>query len=424
MAEAVAAELNYPGAATLKKVLRQRGIPFEDAEIDAMIATDATRQVQRSKYDFKGKIVSTGLNKRWFCDLIDFTATPSDGGKSVGLGPTEDRERYVLVCQDVYSRMLYTEALTNKSPNAVISAFRKIMDRAGVRPERVMIDLGAEFKDFAELEGISVTTKRKEDINGLATLDVAIGRLKKALARVARRRRTDDWASILEEVTKGQNSIPNESYLEGKAPNQVAGDQELQKKLYEKNREYATHNAKRTEARAEKIEETQRFRVMTSAGGRFTRGFKPKWSDEIHTAAEVDGAFVTDEQGREYMTKFVQPVPETSEELPARRMERGGSDVVEQRRRRVLRDLARNVASYIGQERMTVMRLAGYLRPRGFKQLALEARINMRTPVINFLRVFPELFAIERVDGVSYVQTIAAEPAFPGARRLRRARLL
>ena len=79
-AESLQVELNYPGAATLKRVLRQRGIPFEAAEVDALVASDVTRQVQRSKYDFKGKIASNGLNHRWFCDLIDFTASPSDGG--------------------------------------------------------------------------------------------------------------------------------------------------------------------------------------------------------------------------------------------------------------------------------------------------------------------------------------------------------
>ena len=421
---AVAEELNYPGAATLKRVLRQRGIPFDPEEVDRMVAGGVVRQVQMPKYDFGGKIVSDGLHKRWFADLIDFTATPSDGGKRVGLGPTEDKERYILVVQDVFSRRLWTEALKDKRPSTVLQAFRTIMSRAKAKPERLQTDLGAEFgsvfQDELESEGIKVRKKAKEDINAIATLDVAIGRLKKALARVARRRRTDDWAELLQQVTKGQNEIPNDDYLGGRAPNDVAGSSELQRKLYDKNLEFAKHNAERAEKRANKLEENQQFRVMTSAGGRFTRGFKPSWSSTVHRVASVDGAFVTDEQGREYMTKFTQPVAANSEELPERRMERGGSATAETRKRRVLGALAGQVRAFIGSKRKTLAQVGAFIKPRGFRQLALEARINMRSPVANFLRTFPELFAVQTEGtGESYVSRAPSVPAFPGARRLR-----
>ena len=39
-------DLNMPGAAKLKTALRQRGIPFKDAEVDALVKKSEARQLQ------------------------------------------------------------------------------------------------------------------------------------------------------------------------------------------------------------------------------------------------------------------------------------------------------------------------------------------------------------------------------------------
>ena len=97
-----------------------------------------------------------------------------------------------------------------------------------MKPRSLTTDGGAEFggifKTFVEREGITVHTKDKYEPNVIATLDIAIGYLKKALVRVARKRRTDDRADILQKVVDGQNNLPNDSYLEGKAPASVPND--------------------------------------------------------------------------------------------------------------------------------------------------------------------------------------------------------
>ena len=76
------------------------------------------------------------------------------------------------------------------------------MTRAGATPGSVTSDLGPEFQGPFEqalkAKGIEVFTKRKEDINAIATIDTAIGYLKKALVRDTRKVGTDDWASRLE----------------------------------------------------------------------------------------------------------------------------------------------------------------------------------------------------------------------------------
>jgi len=420
--EEVFRELNYPSADVLKKALRNRDIPFDARAIEQLVRGEVVRQVQAPKYRFTGKIAASDLNSRLFADLIDFTAAPTDRGKSVGLKPTEDHEKYILVVQRVFDRRLWTEALTNKRPETVAEAFRRILRQIGGPVRSVTTDQGAEFGDpfktLMEQEGIAVRTKAKDDINAISTVDVAIGYLKKALARVARKRRTDDWADILEEVTKGQNAVPNQSYLEGNAPKDVEGNQDLRRRLRKKNLEFVEHNRDQAETRAQALQDAGQFRIMLSTGGRFTRGFKPRWSDHVYRVARIDGAFVYDEDGNEYPTKFTQPVVGNAEALERRRFEGAGSAQDEARKKRVLGELAETVKNWIGFRTVALGTLGVFLGTHGFRAKALEARLNMRNPVVGFLRTFPDTFA---VDG-AHVKVLRGAMAFEGARRLRRLR--
>ena len=80
-------ELNAPSASKLLAALRAEGLRADRREVNAFVARQSVRQVQAPRYKFDGKIAADGINDRWFCDLIDFTAAPTDGGKSVGLHP-------------------------------------------------------------------------------------------------------------------------------------------------------------------------------------------------------------------------------------------------------------------------------------------------------------------------------------------------
>ena len=114
--EEVFEELNFPSASRLKRVLDARNIPYNTGELERLVRGESTRQVQAPRYKFDGKIAAADLNSRWFADLIDFSAAPSDDtGKDVGLRPTASGEKYILVVQDVFSLFLYTEALPNKN---------------------------------------------------------------------------------------------------------------------------------------------------------------------------------------------------------------------------------------------------------------------------------------------------------------------
>ena len=417
-------ELNFPSAPILKRALIRRNIEFDTKEVDALVKGETVRQVQAPTYRYTGKIVSPSLNDLLFADLIDFTAAPSDGDKRVGLKPTEDNERYILVVQRVFDRKLWTAALRNKRAETVAEAFKEILASIGAKVRKVSTDMGPEFgeafKELMKQEGILTHMKRKNDLHAIATIDVAIGNLKKALARVSRKRGTDDWADLLAEVTRGQNEIPNKSYLDEHAPNEVEGDEDLRATLRKKNQEFEEINKAAREKRGQALETAGQFRVMMDTGRRFVRGFKPRWSDRVYRISRLDGAFVYDENGKEHLTKFVQPVTGNPETLQPRRIEQGGSVQTAGFQRTILEDLASQARRWIGDRTVTNLQLNAMLARSGFKEAAKRARINMRTPVLNFLKLFPDIFVVETDGPNTLIRVLRAQPAFEGARRLRR----
>ena len=393
-------ELNYPSLQKLRRVLDSRGIPYDSKGLAKLVRGQAVRQVQAPTYKFDGKIAAHGIHDRWFTDLIDFTAAPSDRGKRTGLGKAEDGEVYILVVQDVFSRFLWTEALTSKNPAVVAEAFERIMARAGAQPRSVTSDLGSEFQGpFAQLlqsKGIEVYTKRKEDINGIATLDTAINYLKKALVRDTRRVGTDDWASRLEKVTKGQNNNPIDEYLEGMPPSNVSTNPDLIDVLKQKNASYSEFNQNRVATRARRLEETGQFRIMEDMGGRFTRGFKPRFG-EVREVNEIQGATVVDNKNQDHLTKFVLPIETTDNDTGPRRIEQRGSQTQDAARRARLQPFADELVRFLQQKgsAVTTATAAKHLREQPGFTAALR---NVRT-FGAFLKLFNVFTLMTTGDG-------------------------
>jgi len=390
--EEVFEELNYPSSQKLRRVLDSRGIAYDRKDVEKLVRREAVRQVQAPAYKFDGKIAAHGINDRWFCDLIDFTAAPSDRGKRTGLGETKEGEVYILVVQDVFSRFLWSEALTSKRPEIVAKAFEDIISRAGAKPKSCTSDLGPEFqqafKQTLQAKGIEVYTKRKEDINAIATIDTAIGMLKKALVRDTRKVGTDDWASRLEKVTQGQNNNPIDDYLEGVPPAQVSTSPDLIRRLKDKNAKYADYNHQRIEKRGQKLEDAGQFRGMEDMGGKFTRGFKPRFG-EVRQVKEIDGAVVVDNKGKDHLTKFVLPVSDTTNDAGPRRIEQRGSALTDATRRERLQPYANELVSFLRRQghAVTAATASKHLR----EQAGFTAAMGNVPSFGAFIRLFDSL---------------------------------
>ena len=420
--ESVFEELNYPSGPRLKRVLQQRGIAFDSKQVDALAKGESTRQVQAAAPLFKGKIWSEDLNDRWFADLIDFTAAPSDGGKKTPLEVTKDNERYILVVQDVFSRRLWARALKSKRAEEVAEAFEGILRDSGETPRSLTTDGGSEFskvfKDLVARNDIEIHTKDRYEPNVISTLDIAIGYLKKALVRVARKKQTNDWASILDAVVQGQNKLPNDSYLEGETPASVPGDQTQIAHLQEKNIEFIKHNEQLRQNRQDKLEDKGSFRVAIPKAVHFSRGFKPSWSQEVHKVVTVDGHVVTDDQGKTFKTKFTQPIADATNDAGPVAMESRSSQQTTDKQRLLLQDFADRVVERFRTGNTVPLSVVALFLGKPWRSKLLEARLNMRAPVANFLRLFPDKFRVTSTAGASSVKIL--NPIIPGMRRLRR----
>ena len=120
--------------------------------------------------------------------------------------------------------------------------------------------------------------------------------------------------------------MPNEEYLEGVAPNDVGkSNEDLMDHLQMKNQEFTQHNKKNSEKRAAKLEEAGGFRAMESTGGKFTRGFKPRFEASVRQVGTVDRNLVSDEAGKSFLTRCVQPVSNATADVGLVRMEQRGS---------------------------------------------------------------------------------------------------
>ena len=136
---------------------------------------------------------------------------------------------------------------------------------------------------------------------------------------------TNNWASRLQKVTTGENNNPIDEYLEGQVPANVKTNKDLIFTLQKKNAEYAAINQKRVEKRSRVLEEAGQLRPeLQDRGAVGARGFKPTFG-QLKQVKEVRGTDVVDDRGRDYLTKFVKPVAETTEDAGPVRIEMKGS---------------------------------------------------------------------------------------------------
>ena len=116
------------------------------------------------------------------------------------------------------------------------------------------------------------------------------------------------------------------------------------------------------------------------ASGKYTRSFKPRWSDQLHGVKSFEGAEVTDSTGKTHLTKFTQPVPEDT-------TEDAGATTIEQKRSVQTEEKIQGTKG-----EMPLGTLGQKLNPQGFLDAGRRAGINMKSPLANFLRAFPEHF--------------------------------
>jgi len=393
-------EMNRPSAQRLKQVLRQRGVPFDAATVDAVVSRSTEKQLQAPAYRYQGKITATEPNARWAIDTINLTSRPSKG------------YRYIVVCQDIFTRRVFAKASQSVSPEAVGHIFEQFVAQHGV-PKELNSDSGAEytsraFTEILERLGIHHRVKSPQDKNAIATVDNAIGRLKKALLIGP-----GDWSERVQQVANGMNKTPHGHLLET-APNDVEENDQLVFHLKKEAAQDMAQNSEAIQKRKEALEKTGTFRMEIPPKGAFRRGHHATFSGAVHNVASVEGDRVTDAQGQQFQTKFTRAVPPGSASVETAAAAGSGSALIESKQKRLLRPYVERLVQHIGRgSTMTLTNVSRYLSGlAGFGAATREANIKQKHVIARTLRLFPDLFAVRTSDegGAATVRALDNAP--------------
>ena len=86
-------------------------------------------------------------------------------------------------------------------------------------------------------------------------------------------------------------------------------------------------------------------------------------------------------------------------DVPARSIELGKNLATNQRARDTLHDLKSQIVNRFGPGVVTLARIGTYVKTvPNSKNMIRDARINMKAPILNILRLFPENFAVNGPD--------------------------
>ena len=360
MIHEAARRLNYPGANKLYSHLRAQGHNIKYREVQEYTERQPARQVfvqqRRIRHPRvknappkppnmnEGKFTAPTIKSRWMADLADLTAQPSISGEA------EDRPfQYILVVLNVFSKELYAKPLRVNNREAVTNAFREILE-GNQSPNQVDTDNGTEFtgpfQDLLRERGIQHFVKDQENANGLAPVDRVIGTLKRAIFRRVVADGNKNWVTDLQKTVDGYNETIH-SALQGRPPEEVKDDGELQFALRRANSQAMVHNSAVVQRRDEKLQDKGAFRVHEPSRS-FARSYQPRFGDKVHAIAEVKRGYVTDTEGKAFKSKYVLPVPAGSADAANTEEMKGGSAQTDRLRLEALKPFKDRLVEYIG----------------------------------------------------------------------------
>ena len=397
-------QLNYPGANKLYSHLRNEDERVLYKDVAEYVERQPHRQVfaqprnvrhprakgprmKRPPNMTQGRVPAIDLNDRWMADLADLTAQPSIPAEGVNRGGGVPYQ-YILVVLNVFSKELYARPLQYKSPEAVVAAFREIAHGQHL-PSRLDTDAGAEFGGpfaaFLETNHIWHVVKDTQDANTLAPVDRVIGTLKRAIFRRVVAEGDKDWAEHLQTVVKGYNETVHGS-LQGRTPEEVPDDQELQFALRRANSEAMVHNANVLHARDDKLNAKGAFRVQ-DANRAFGRSYQPRYGDAVHEVAKAERGYVTDEAGNVFKSRHTLAVPSGSADVTHTEEMRGGSAQTDRIQRETVAPFKRQVLDFLGDGPKWIHELAEHMKAIGMQPL-MRAGLNYKKALLIFgLRV-------------------------------------
>ncbi|KAH7712436.1 hypothetical protein AAVH_20240 [Aphelenchoides avenae] len=218
------------------------------------------------------RTVPTGLNTDWQADLTLFNA----------LKDYNDGFKYILVCVDVLSRMVYAQPVREKSAAHMRPAFEAILERAGVQPWKLFTDRGLEFesremRQFFHEKDILKFCAYTNKVQKAAVVERMNRTIKERLYKFFSQRNTLRWLDVLQRIVYAINH--SVCRMTGMRPVDVTEENApaLRRRLYEPLLHAPDEGTRYLEGDTVRIIKKKAL---------FTKGLAP-FSDVIYTVGKV-----------------------------------------------------------------------------------------------------------------------------------------
>ena len=201
------------------------------------------------------------------------------------LSKFNDKTTFILICVDVFSKKMYAEALTSKSPPRVVEGLRAVFDRMGYYPEAVQSDAGLEFlgratKKYLQSVGVHLFTVSQSTKACIA--ERGIRSLRMRIQKYLEYNNTRRYVDKLQMIVRGYNETPHTST--GIAPNKVTISNEnvVFERLYGKVLGTKSYGRKR------KFKIGDYVRLLTLKRHQFEKEAEPTWTKELMRVTGID----------------------------------------------------------------------------------------------------------------------------------------
>lgn len=276
-------ETGYVGAQKLHRRLKKDGVTMR--EVKEFLGNQEVVQVNRKQTD-TGSFVPMYPLQQIQIDLIFI--------KNQQL----NNATYAMTAIDVFSKKATVALMARKDAPSDLKALKTVLERLGT-PDQIMTDEGSEFnnnlvRDYLKEKKVELILT----LNHAPFVERFNRTLKEMLDKHLQTTKTKTITNVLPQVVRNYNSSYHRAI--GMAPNEVTEETEREAWMRMDDRARKRHRMR--------VNVGDKVRVLLKKKA-FAKGFKPQWTDAIHTVEKKEGRyFHVDGMPRRYLRAALQKV--------------------------------------------------------------------------------------------------------------------
>jgi hypothetical protein len=191
---------------TFHKYITSKYINIKRKHIKEFLENQNTYNITKPQtFRVNKPITSLYPNSLWAIDLIDM----------LYLSKSNYDYRYIINVVDVFSRKIWLEKIKFKTSKQIAESFRKIINRAGIQPDHLMMDNGTEFKgqfeDLCKELNIKIRHTRSYSPQANGIVETSNKAVRKLIRFLMVQNNTYRWSSFLDSIETNRNNTYNSS---------------------------------------------------------------------------------------------------------------------------------------------------------------------------------------------------------------------